>query len=468
VTTLPSTFDDAVSDLRARCAGAVLAPADDGYDTARSAFNVRFDQRPALVVAAESVDDVVAGVRFAAALGLRVAVQATGHGPARTADEGTLLIVTSRMTDVVVDPARRVARISAGARWSDVLGPAQQHGLAPLLGSTTHVGAVGYTLGGGFGWLGRHHGLCSDSVRSFDLVTADGQEVHASPTLQPELFWALKGGGAGTLGVVVGMEIDLYPVSDVYAGSLFYPAELAPEVIRRWREWVADMPEEMTSSVVMFNFPPLEMVPEPLRGRSFVIVRGCWSGDDLGRGQELVDRWRAWREPAMDMFGPMPFAAADSISMDPTDPMPAMVSTEWLETLDDEALDIVLRATYPEPGAPPTLLFAEIRHAGGAVRRKAADAANDLGRTGEFLLELVGVPPFPDAGYWLEAHLRLTRDALAPFVTGAAYLNFTEGEEKVRRGASAFSPENLRRMQKLKAWVDPDDRFAHGFHLETD
>ena len=462
MTTLPTTFDDAVRDLRTRCAGAVLSPLDAGYDAARTGFNLRFDQRPAVAVVAESVDDVVAAVRFATALGLRVAVQATGHGTGGVADEGTLLVVTSRLTDVAVDPGNRVARVSAGARWSDVLGPAQEHGLAPLLGSTTHVGAVGYTLGGGFGWLGRRYGLGSDSVRSFDVVTPDGEEVHASPTLRPELFWALKGGGAGTFGVVVGMEIDLYPVSNVYAGNLFYPAELAPEVVRRWRDWAADVPDEMTSSIVMINFPPLETVPEPLRGQSFVLVRGCWSGTDLGQGQELVDRWRAWREPAMDMFGPLPFAAADAISMDPTDPMPAMVSTEWLDTLPDGALDVVLEATYPEPGRQPTLLFAEIRHAGGAVRRKAVDAANDLGRSGEFLLELVGVPPFPDAVYWLEAHLRLTRDALAPYVTGAAYLNFTEGEERRRRAASAFSPENLRRMRNLKASLDPDNRFGHG------
>lgn len=458
-----ASFDDAVADLRTRITGAVLTSGDTGYDEARAAWNVVVQQRPAVIVVPESVADVAAAVRFARANGLRVAIQATGHGVARPADDA-VLIVTSKLDTVTVDPASRTARVSAGAKWGAVLAPAQEHGLAPLLGSTTDVGAIGYTLGGGMGWLARRYGLASDSVRSFDLVTPDGTEVHASADERPELFWALTGGGGGTLGVITAMEIDLYPVRTVYAGNLLYPVEMAREVMTRWREWARGASDELTSSVVLMNFPPFEEVPEPIRGKSFVIVRGCWSGD-LAEGEALIDQWRAWRAPAIDMFGPMPFSAADTISNDPVDPTPAMVTTEWFDELADEAIDIVIRATVPAPCQPPSLVFSEIRHAGGAIRAKAPKAANDRGRSGELLLEMVGFVPYPHAGLALEAHLRHTRQALAPYVTGAAYLNFTEGRERQDRTDAAFSAEHLSRVQAVKAAVDPDDRFCHGFGI---
>lgn len=449
-------------DLRARLEGAVLQPGDAGYDDARAGFNLAFDQRPALIVEPLTGTDVAEAVRFAARRGLRVSVHATGHGPARPAD-GALMIATHRLTGVTVDPAARTARIQAGARWSAVLGPAQEHGLAPLVGSTTHVGAVGYTLGGGLGWLGRRYGLASDLVRSFDLVTPEGLELTCSADENPEVFWALRGGGAGSLGVVTAMEIELVPVTTVYAGNLVYPATMAREVARRWRSWVDGMDERLTSSLSIMNFPDVEILPEPLRGQSFVMVRGAWCGP-VAEGAALIDTWREWRAPAMDLFGEMPFAAADTISNDPTTPMPVMVTNEWFETLPDEAIDVVVAATVPVPGRPPALVFSEFRHVGGAVRRGAAVAANDRGRSGEFLLEMGGLLAGPDATA-LPAHLRLTREKLAPFVTGAAYLNFLEGEEKARRSAAAFSPQHRERLRRVKAALDPQGRFAHGVAL---
>ncbi len=461
--TITTTSTESLAALRAAVSGDVLVAGDVGYDQARQGFNLALVQRPAVIVVAADVDDVVRAVRYAAEQDLPLAVQATGHGIARGAD-GAVLLVTSRLTGVEIDREARTARIEGGAKFAAVLPPAQEHGLAPLLGSTTDVGAVGYTLGGGFGWLGRRYGLCSDSVRSFDLVTADGELLHASAEENPEVFWALRGGGGGSLGVVTSMELELYPVTEVYAGNLLYPAFMAKDVLRRFRDWVADADERLTSSVVMMNFPPFEDVPEPLRGQSFVMVRGCWSGD-LEQGAALVDEWRAWRPPVMDLFGPMPFSAADSISQDPVDPMPAMVTSEWFDALSDAAIDVLVEAAVPAPGRPPMLVFAELRHAGGAVRALAADAVNDLGRSGEFLLEMVGVVMDPHAGLALEAHLRHAREALQPHVTGAAYLNFTEGTEKQQRTASAFSPAHLARLRAVKASLDPRNRFSHGFDL---
>lgn len=447
------------AELTRRVRGTVALPGSAGYDRLRAAFNLTVDQHPAVVVAADGADDVAEAVRFARAHGLRVAVQATGHGVGRPAD-GALLIVTSRMNRVAVDPVARTARIEAGATWAPVLETAQAHGLAPLLGSSPTVGAVGYTLGGGMGWLARRHGLSSDLVRAFELVTPDGIEVRTSADQQPELFWALKGGGAGALGVVTAMEIELVPLTTVYGGNLLYPAEMAGEVLTRWRDWIRTVPDELTSAVTLMNYPPLDAVPEPLRGRSFVQLRGVWCGD-LREGQVLLDQWREWQAPVMDLFGPMPFTEIATVSNDPVDPIPAMVTTEWFDHLVDEAIDVVVRAAFP-PDTPPVLVFAELRHAGGAMARRASEAANDRGRSGEVLLEMVGAVATPETAPALDSHLRATRLALAPYVTGATYLNFTEGREKQERTATAFSRGHLERVAAVKAAVDADDRFSHG------
>ncbi|MBD0323652.1 MAG: FAD-binding oxidoreductase, partial [Aldersonia sp.] len=394
--------DPTLDTLRARVTGRVVTERDAGYDEARAGFNLHFDQRPAVIVVAADASDVAAGVRFAAEHGLRVTVRATGHGPGRE-PSGAVMINTSALTDVHIDPPARTATIGGGAKWGAVLGPAQEHGLAPLLGSTTDVGAVGYTLGGGMGWLAREHGLSSDAVRWFELVTPDGTLVRTSATELPEIFWALKGGGAGSLGVVTAMQIDLFPVDVVYAGNLFYPVEDAREVITRWREWTRDADRRLTTAAVVINFPPLDVVPEPMRGRSFVIMRGCWTGD-LEEGAAMIDEWRQWREPIMDTWGPLPFAAADAIAMDPTDPVPAMATTEWFDTMPDEAVDILLNAVVPTPGRPPMVLAAEIRHAGGAIAEYAAAAPNDLGRSGEFMLGLLTMVPDPHLALALEAY----------------------------------------------------------------
>jgi len=457
---IPTTFDDEIDELRRRVGGQVVTCSDDGYDAARSAWNLTVDQHPAVIVVAETVADIAVAVRFARTNSLRVAVQATGHGVGRPAD-GALLIVTSRLTDVTIDPVDRTAYVSAGAKWDAVLTPAQLHGLAPLLGSSSGVGAIGYTLGGGMGWLARRFGLASDSVIAFDLVTPDGIETRASATEQPELFWALKGGGAGSLGVVTGMEIRLFPVEMVYAGNLLYPIEMAGDVLVRWRDGVAGMSPELTSSVVLMNVPPMDEIPEPLRGKSFVVVRGCWSGD-LDAGRQLIDGWREWHAPVIDMFGPIPFSAADTISDDPADPMPVMVTSEWADALTDEVIDILVTATVPAPGRQPTMQFAEIRHAGGAVRELGAGAVNRAGRSDEFLVALGGLVMSAEGGVALEAALRHTRQQLAPHVTGATYLNFTEGRERQERSASAFGAEHSSRLGTLKSALDPADRFCHG------
>ena len=454
------TRTSVLAQLRDRIAGDVYGPGDAGYLDARSGFNRLDVHRPAVIAVPANHFDVVEAVRFATEEDLRVAVQATGHGTGRPADGG-LLINTSRLSSVSVDPITRTARVGAGATWRTVVDAAAPYGLAPLMGSASGVGAVGSTLGGGFGWLGRRFGLASDHMRAADLVTPDGTPIRVTDTSHPHIFWALKGAGAGGFGVVTSMEIALVEVSTVYAGNLFYPVADAEEIIRRFRDWAPAQTDELTSAVAVLNFPPTDDVPAPLRGQSLAVVRGCWSGD-LAAGRAIVDVWRAWRAPLVDTWDVLPFAAIDAVSMDPTEPMPVMVTTEWFDDLPDAAIDIVADRVRPAPASAPLIVCGEIRHAGGAIARGAEHAPNDQGRTGRFLLELVAAVPDPHVALAVESTLRVTRTELAPYVTGAAFLNFTAGTERVARAADAFSAAHRRRLDEIKSAVDPANRFCHG------
>jgi hypothetical protein len=280
-----------------------------------------------------------------------------------------------------------------------------------------------------------------------------------------ELFWAHEGAGAGALGGVTAVALRLLTVSTVYGGNLFYPAEAAREVYRYFTEWTRGLDEQMTSAVTLINFPPLPDVPEPLRGRSVVLVRAAYRGTDLRGGRELIDAWRQWRAPEIDMFGPMPFSPSDMISMDPAQPLPALLATEWFDDFHANAADVVVEATFPKPGRQPSILFAELRHAGGAMRRQAGAAANDRGRAGEMLLHLVAVPTIPDAIPALAAHLRCTREKLAPYVSGAVCLDFLDGEDRCARAQRAHSAANLAPLRRVKATIDPGNRFGFGFGI---
>jgi hypothetical protein len=453
----------AVADLHRRFDGDILLPGDEPYDSARQSWNLSFEHRPAVVAIPVSVSDVVQAVLFARSQGLHVVVHATGHGVARPAAAGALLLVMSGLDDVRVDPVARRAWVGGGSTWAPVLALAQAHGLAPLLGSTPHVGAVGYTLGGGMGWLARKYGLSSDSVRRFEVVTADGGVVYASPTEEPELFWGLRGAGAGSLGVVTGMEVALYPVTSVYGGSLFYPAALAGEVLARWRDRISTVPDELTSAVALVNFPPLDIVPPLLRGQSFAVVRGCCLGPH-GEGEALMRHWRRWRVPALDVFGTMPFAEVASISQDPVDPIPARATAAWLSGLTATAIDVLVAGTFPGD-APPALMATEVRHAGGAISRPDPASAAYGNRDAALSLEMVGLAPTPEHASALEAHTRALRAALGDVTTGGQYLNFLEGEEKRRSAVTVLGVAGAHRAARLKAAVDPEDLFDHGLDL---
>jgi len=440
--------------------GQVIVPDDLRYDEVRAAWNLTVDQRPALIVVAANAADIAAAVRYACEADLKVAVQATGHGVIRPAND-SLLIVTSEFTEVRVDAESRTAWVSAGAKWGKVLEAAQAVGLAPLLGSSPEVGAIGYTLGGGMGWLARRYGLSIDSVNCFEVVTADGQIVEASGTQNSDLFWGLGGGGGG-LGVITGMEIRLYPVAEFYGGNLYYPIDQAPAVFARYREWIASAPDELTSSIVIMNYPPLPFFPEPLRGKAITQIRGAYCGP-IEQGKALLKFWRDWQTPLIDDFAARPFSDIAKVSNDPVDPSPDMFSGAWLADLNDETLATLIEHGSAASGPSPIILT-EVRHTGGAIAR-VDPTSNVFGhRTAPHVLAVIGLTPTPEALVECRQRIARFRQALQPHMLGI-YPNFMEGEEARLCAPDAFSPEAYRRLQELKAWYDPGNRFSHSYDL---
>ena len=293
--------------LRAAVAGQVFVPGQAGYDQARRTWNLAVDTRPAVVVDAGSAADVAQAVRYARAHGMRIAPQGTGHGAEPLEPlHGAMLLRTTRMRQVRIDPATCTARAEAGATWADVTVPAGQHGLAALAGSSPDVGVAGYTLGGGLGWLARRYGLAANSVTAAELVTPGGDLVRADAGHESDLFWAVRGGGG--VGVVTALEMRLYPVGELYAGDLFFPIQRAAEVLHAWRDWTATVPDEVTSLAHLLRFPPLPEIPAPLRGRAFAVVEAAYLGD-AGAGAELTGPLRRLG-PERDTFAMIPAARA--------------------------------------------------------------------------------------------------------------------------------------------------------------
>jgi FAD/FMN-containing dehydrogenase len=443
------------TELFANVQGQVFLPDTPGYDQARLAWNRRVVQHPAVIVEAASAQDVAAAVDFARQHGLGVAVQGTGHGSIRPADN-CLLILTRAMQGLQIDPLSQTARIEAGLEWGPVLAAAQEYKLAPLLGSSPGVGVVGYTLGGGLGWLGRKYGLSTDNVLQFEIVTADGRLQTASADENLDLFWGLRGGG-GSLGIVTALTIRLFPVSQVYAGNLMYPLSMASEVFRRYREWIAGAPDELTSSVLIMNYPPLPQVPEFLRGQSFAVVRGCYCGMEE-EGEALLRYWREWQPPQIDDFKLIPFSRADSISSDPVDPLPGYMTGAWLRSLNDEAVDAIVRYA-PGQGGPSPLAFVEVRHAGGAIGRLNPDVSAYGNRDAELSMVMVGMAPTADTYQRLVDYTDRLKGELSSALSGGVYMNFLDGAEAQKRIHDALGPGGYERLARLKARVDPENLF---------
>jgi len=438
-----------LESLRSVVTGNVLVPDNNGYDAARRAWNLVADQRPAIVVVADSAADVAETMRFARANGMRVAPQSTGHAAmALEPLDGAILLKTSRMQRVDIDPTTRGARAAAGAQWQHVTAPASAHGLAALAGSSPNVGVTGYTLGGGLGWLARRYGLAANSLTAAEIVTADGQLARVDADHEPGLFWAIRGGG-GSVGVVTALEMMLYPVREVYAGAVFFPITRTAELLHAWREWTDTVPDELTSIARILRLPPLPDIPEQLRGQNFALVEACYLGD----ARSGADLLRPLRElgPIMDSFAMIPASALGQLHMDPQQSVPAEGDGALLRDAPAAAIDAIVAVAGPD--ADTSLVSVEIRQLGGALARKAPGGGLQATLDGKYLVLGVGFGRTAQLGAAVRADARATLTALSSWRADYDYYNFRETPAPAK---AALPVDSAQRLRRIAATYDPD------------
>jgi hypothetical protein len=435
-----------------RLDGKVVTPEHGRWDEARRAWNLAVDQQPAAIVFPESVEDVIAAVHLAVHMGLDIAAQGTGHnaGPLGSL-EHTLLVRTDGMRSVEIDADARTARVGAGVLWLEVVEAAARYGLAALAGSSPDVGVVGYTLGGGLSWLGRKFGLAANNVQAIELVTADGRWLRTDREHEPDLFWGLRGGG-GNFGVVTAIEIRLFPISEVYAGLLWWPIERGAEVMHAWHQLTeTGLPDELTTVGRYLQLPPLPEIPEPVRGKSFVVVEAIHVGDPA-EADELLQPLRALG-PVNDTIATIPLEALSHLHMDPEEPVPGVADGSVLAYLDGPGIEELDRVAGAQSGSP--LLSVEVRHLGGELGRARPQNGAIASIGGEYVMFAVGVTPSPEAHAAVSAHVEVVKQALVPWTARDMYLNFAETSRNARTfwGEQAYA-----RLRRIKASVDPGNR----------
>jgi len=446
-----ATFTRPVGHLDVSLDGKVVLPGDGRFDEARRAWNLAIDQRPAAVIFPASPAVVAAAVGWAAERGLRVAAQGTGHnaGPLGSLAD-TVLLRTERMRGVQIDPVARTARAEAGVVWLDVVEAAAQHGLATLAGSSPDVGVTGYTLGGGLSFLGRRYGLAANNVTAAEVVTADGRWVRTDREHEPDLFWALRGGG-GSFGVVTALEFRLFPHAEAYAGALWYPIERASEVLHAWGELTRGaVPDELTTIGRLLNFPPIPQIPEPVRGKSFVIVEAYHTGEPA-HADELLAPLRALG-PVNDTITTVPVPALSHLHMDPEQPAPGTGDGMMIDQLPAAAIDAFVQAAGP--GAAFPLLSVEMRHLGGEFARPRPGNGALACLDAHYMLFAVSMTPVPELVAPVTAQVEMVKNALAPWGARQMYLNFAETQQPA---APFWTEQAHQRLRRIKANVDPDD-----------
>jgi len=434
--------------------GRLVRPGEPGWDQARQTFNLLDDQRPEAIAFPADERQVAAVVAFARERGLRVAPQATGHNAGPLGDlAGNLILNTSALTGVSIDAAARRVRVGAGTKWEAVAPRLSELGLAGLHGSSPDVGIVGYSLGGGVGWLARKHGMQAGAVTAVELVTAEGHLVRADANHEPDLFWALRGGG-GNFGVVTAIEFAAQPVPELYAGAMLFGVERTAEVLGAWSALLPSLPEEITSWAAVMHFPPFPELPAELRGRSFVTVKAAFLGDEES-GRELLAPIRALG-PEIDSFAMGPPLALAELAMDPAEPLPYRMTHALLERLSPEAIDRVARVAGPGSA----LALVEFRHMGGALARAPEGAGARATLPGEICLLGLGAAPEAGAEAALLSDIGELEAAVAADRAGA-YPNFVD---RPGDASAFFDPETWQRLRQVKALYDPEDVFKGNHH----
>ncbi|MEO9329869.1 FAD-binding oxidoreductase [Gordonia aurantiaca] len=437
-----ASFDSLLSAV----SGPVFTPADEGYAGELSGFNLIAAPAADVVVAAESADDVAAAVRYARANGLRVGARATGHG-LPIEGRGTVVITTSRLNQVTVDPVARTARVGAGVRWRDVIAATAPHGLTGVVGSSSSVGVVGYTLGGGLSPLGRQFGWAADHVRSIELATADGHIRTVDASAGSDLFWAIRGGRDG-FGIVTAIEFELFDLPTIYGGGIFFAGSAARDVLHAWREWAPSLPEEAGTSIAVLRLPPDPNLPAPLQGRLAVHVRYTHTGDPA-TAAALLAPMRTAGPILLENVDILPTAALDAVHMDPPGPMPSAERGALLDDFSAETAEALLAAAGPQVASP--LAIVEVRLLGGRLTRPQRTANAVAGRHGAFHVIAIGVPAGPLADQ-VGPHLQAVTDAVSPWRCGAL-LNFCGLPAAERAGL--WGTEDRMRLESIRRRHDP-------------
>jgi FAD/FMN-containing dehydrogenase len=457
VTTQRRTNVDAaaLTELGTRFRGEVCLPDAPSYEDARKIWNGSIDRYPAVIAKCAGVADVIAAVKFARQTGLQAAVRSGGHSfPGQSVCDDGLMIDLSPMRGVRVDPGGRTARAQAGVLLGELDRETQQFGLAVPAGIVTTTGMAGLTLGGGIGWLMRKFGLTIDQLLSVDMVTADGSFVKASEKENPELFWGVRGAGSN-FGIVTDFEFRLQPVGPtVLAGPIIWPMEKSAEVLRFYRDWITDVPDELTTIVVHRMAPPLPAIPAEMHGKPVVIVVACYSGDPE-EGEKVVQPMKEFSSPILDLCVPKPFVAHQSM-FDPSFPQGwwYYFRSADLAELNDDVIDIVARnamkITSPLTAFP-------IFQLGGAISRVDEDATSYSGRNAGHTININATTETEEGFDEGRAWSRNFWEELKPWHQ-SVYVNFLmdEGEERIRE---AYGAKKYDRLAKLKAQYDPENMF---------
>ncbi|CAN5586110.1 FAD-binding oxidoreductase [soil metagenome] len=442
--------------------GTVWRPGDDGYDEARTVFNGMIDRRPVLIARCTSVDDVVAVVGLARDNDLPLSIYGGGHGVTGSAvvDAGVCLDLRG-MRSVTVDAAGRTARVEGGATWGEVDAATQEHGLALTGGRVSGTGVAGLALGSGSGWLERSFGFVCDNLEQAEVVTADGRVVVASEDENADLFWGLRGGG-GNFGVVTAFHFRLHPLGPiVLGGMLLFPAAVASELVRFYRDFMSEAPDQVGTGLAFITAPPEEFVPEPVRGQPVVGIVCCYSGS-VEDGEKALRPLRELPYLGLDMVDPMPYVAVQQL-LDPPNPkgMQNYWTADFYESLPDEAVDVLVgHATAPV--SPMTQII--LVPGGGAVARVDEDATAFGQRRAPLNAHYLSMLPDPADTETNIAYTRAMASAMKPWSTGRAYLNFI-GDEGSGRVEAAFGPEKYARLADLKRTWDPTNLFRHNQNI---
>ena len=448
------SFETAISEFRSQFRGAVIQPQDQGYDEARKVYNGMIDRKPRLIAKCADVADVITAVKMAKANGLRVSIRGGGHNAAGlgVCDDG-MVIDLSPINYVRVDPSARTALVGAGCKWSDVDHATHAFGLAVPSGIISSTGVAGLTLGGGMGHLTRKYGLTIDNLLSVDMVLADGQFVVANAEENPDLFWAVRGGG-GNFGIVTSFLFEAHPVHTVCAGPMLWDLEQAADVMKWYREFITQAPEEMNGFFAMMSVPPGPPFPENLHFGKMCAIVWCYQGS-LEEANRILEPIRSYRPPVFELFGPMPFPMLQGM-FDPIYPtgLQWYWKADFFRQISDEAIQKHLEYAAQMPTWQSTMHLYPVN---GKVNRVGeADTAFSY-RDAVFSEVIVGVDPDPANRERITDWAKGYYSALHPYGAGGAYLNFMmeEGDERIR----ATYRGNYKRLGEVKAKYDPENFF---------